>query len=195
MWKTIEIVPSSIRDDPQVQAACGAIDAELVQIADEFLQGSPKANPSICFWPDVEQQVEPLLDVLSWEMHVDVWQNIAGAPLTTEKKIELINQSIDWHRHKGTKYAVDQMLKTVFGVAMVTEWYEYGGDPYYFRIVTEEHTYTEAELGQILDAVYAVKNVRSWLDSFDKSRLHKQFLYQAIVVRQFILTKIPMGEE
>jgi P2-related tail formation protein len=91
MWKTIEIVPSSIRNDPQVQAACGAIDQELAQIYD--------CIPSILFWPFVEDQVPPLLDMLAWEMHVDIWQGWEG-DLDNETKIQLINQSIDFHRHK-----------------------------------------------------------------------------------------------
>lgn len=190
MWKTIEIVPSSIANDPQVIAACEAIDAELAQIYTEFLPQT--GAPSILFWPYVDQQVPPLLDVLMWEMHVDVWQNIEGEPLTIEKKRELINESIDWHRHKGTRYAVDQMLKLVFEQGRVTEWYEYGGRPYYFRILFEGDV-TGAQWDRILEAVYAVKNVRSWLDSFVTSKLWRQQLYHAIATTQKIDTKIKLA--
>ena len=77
------------RDDPQVIAACSAIDDEL-----EAIYGCMAAVPGgILFWPFVEQQVPPLLDMLMWEMHVDVWQNIEGDPLTTEKKQELIGKA------------------------------------------------------------------------------------------------------
>src|SRR6267142_3705518 len=120
MWRTIEIVPSSIRGDPQVVAACEAIDKELQAIYAGFLPET--ATPSILFWPFVDQQVPPLLDELFWEMHVDIWQNIEGEPLTVDKKRELINESIDWHRHKGTRWIVNEMLSTVFQQGRVTEW-------------------------------------------------------------------------
>ena len=119
MWRTIDIVPSSIANDPQVQAACDAIDAEL-----QAIYGCMSEVPGgILFWPFVDQQVPPMLDVLAWEMHVDVWQGWEG-DLSVEQKRDLINQSIDWHRHKGTRYAVDQMLRTVFQEGAVTEWYQ-----------------------------------------------------------------------
>jgi phage tail P2-like protein len=153
------------------------------------------AGPSILFWPFVNDQIPPLLDVLSWEMHVDHWQNIEGAPLTTEKKRELINESIDWHQHKGTRYAVDQMLRTIFQQGRVMEWYEYAGRPYYFRIMVEEDITDADQLGRVLDAVYAVKNVRSWLDTpaFLRVRLYKQTLYHWINTRQHMTTKIAMS--
>jgi phage tail P2-like protein len=188
MWRTIEIVPSSIRDDPQVIAACEAIDQELAAMYD--CMGSVPGG--ILFWPFVEQQVPPLLDILMWEMHVDIWQNIEGDPLTTEKKQELISQSIDWHQHKGTKWVVNEMLKTVFAQGRVTEWYEYGGRPFFFRIVTEDEVVDPTKLKNVLDAIYAVKNVRSWLDGFIRSRRQQQTLWHGIAVTQHVTTKIKM---
>src|SRR6267142_202305 len=181
-WKTIEIVPSSIANDPQVIAACGAIDKEL-----ESIYG---CIPSILFWPFVDEQVPPLLDQLFWEMHVDIWQNIEGDPLTIEKKQELINESIDWHRHKGTKWAVNEMLKTVFQQGRVTEWYEYGGQEFKFRIVTEDDIVDPDKLFRVIEAIYAVKNVRSWLDDFIRVRRQQQTLYHWIVVTQQVTTKV-----
>jgi phage tail P2-like protein len=186
MWRTLDIVPSSIRGDPQVIAACGAIDKELEQIY--------SCIPSILFWPFVDEQVPPLLDVLAWEMHVDVWAGWEG-DLDIETKRELINKSIDWHRHKGTRYAVDQMLQTVFKQGAVTEWYEYGGRPFYFRIAFEGDI-TGVQFNQVLEAVYAVKNVRSWLDTpaFITTRLHRQQLWHGIAVTQQITTRIKLSK-
>jgi phage tail P2-like protein len=197
MWRTIDIVPSSIREDPQVQAACEAIDAELQQIYTEFLPESAASTgqPSICFWPFVMQQVPPLLDVLAWEMHVDVWAGWEGT-LDLETKRRLIEESIHWHQHKGTRYAVDQMLATVFKQGVVTEWYEYGGRPYYFRIITEDEIVDPDQLLAVIDGIYAVKNVRSWLDEpgFIRSRRQQQTLYHTVVIREKLTTRIRMAE-
>jgi phage tail P2-like protein len=168
MFKTIDIVPSSIANDPQVRAACEAIDKEF-----ESIYG---CIPSILFWPYINQQVPPLLDVLAWEMHVDVWQGWEG-DLSIEKKRQLIEESIEWHRHKGTKWAVQHMLDTVFDGGKVTEWYEYGGRPYFFRIITEQDIVDPKAMINVINAIYAVKNARSWLDGFIRTRLYQQILY------------------
>lgn len=187
MWKTIDIVPSSISNDPQVIAACGAIDKELASMYS--CMGSVPGG--ILFWPFVDEQVPPMLDILAWEMHVDFWAGWSGE-LSNEKKRELINASIDWHRHMGTRYAVDQMLRVVFERGHVTEWYEYGGAPYFFRILFEG-TVTPEEWEQVKKAVYAVKNVRSWLDEPLEARVYKQQLYHAIITLQKVTTKIQMN--
>jgi hypothetical protein len=88
---------------------------------------------------------------------------------------------------------VDQILKTVFNQGTVTEWYEYGGRPYFFRITFEEDV-TGTQWNRVLEAVYAMKNVRSWLDSpgFLKARQQKQQLWHGIATTQHVTTKIKM---
>jgi phage tail P2-like protein len=184
MWKTIEIVPSSIRDDPQIQAACEAIDAELEQIYSDFLPetADPEgAGPSILFWPFTDAQVPPLLDVLALEFHVDIWQGWEGN-LSIEKKRQLLNESIDWHQHKGTKYVVERMLNQVFTNAYVLEWYQYGGDPYYFKIVVEEPITDQTKLNRVIEAIYAVKNLRSWMEDFSVSSTMTAQMYVTIII-------------
>jgi len=156
--KTIELVPSSIRSDPQVIAACEAIDIELEEIYSDI--------PEVAFWTRLDQVVPPLLDVLSWEYHVDLYEMLLdGRELTNDEKRKLIDLSIIWHQKKGTKWIVEQVLKTAWPTASVTEWYQYGGQPYYFRIVVDEDIAGSPELYQrVVRAIMAVKNVRSWLD-------------------------------
>lgn len=184
MFNTIDIVPDSIKNDPQVIAACGAIDKELSEIYDEI--------PSICFWPFVNQQVPPLLDVLAWEMHVDVWQGWEG-DLSIEKKRQLINDSIDWHQHKGTKWAVEQMLATVFTKGYVIEWYQYGGNPYFFQIVTEDPVSDPGQIATVINAIYAVKNERSWLDGFIRLKNTALNMYLGIAVITYVDKSVPVS--
>jgi phage tail P2-like protein len=185
MFKTIDIVPSSLRDDPQVQAMCVALDEELKEVYN--------CIPSICFIPFIKQLEPPLLDILGWQFHVDVW---AGWDVTldNETKRELILQSIQWHAKKGTKWAVEQVLQTVFKTGRVTEWYEYGGRPYFFRITTDEDIVDITKMLRVLDAVYALKNERSWLDEFIRTRVQGQLLFVGMVVTHQITTRIRMAK-
>jgi phage tail P2-like protein len=186
MWRTLNIVPESIRSDPQVIAACEAIDNELTFLYEDM--------PDICFWPFVEKQVPPLLDVLAWEMHVDHWQGWEGN-LSNEKKVELINKSIDWHQHKGTKYAVEQMVQTIFTQGYVTEWFEYGGNPFFFKIILKQQVVDAEQLRTLLESVMAVKNVRSWIEAIELTtgRIPQQ-LFIIIVAGINVTVKIPVSE-
>jgi phage tail P2-like protein len=185
MFKTVDIVPSSLRVDPQIQAMCAAIDIELEQIYKEI--------PPICFIPFIKDLEPPLLDILGWQFHVDVW---AGwdPTLDNETKRELILQSIQWHAKKGTKWAVNEVLKTVFKSGRVTEWYEYGGKPFFFRITTDEDVVDITKMLRVLNAVYALKNERSWLDEFIRTRTQGQLLFTGIVVTHQTTTRIRMAK-
>jgi phage tail P2-like protein len=182
MNKTVAIAPSSITSDPQVQSASQAIDDELLAIY-ECMASVPGG---ILFWPFTDQLEPPMLDVIAWEMHVDVWAGWDG-DLSVEQKRELINKSIDWHQHLGTKYAVEQMLKTVFRTGYVSEWYEYGGRPYYFRVTIEEPLVDQARLDRCIAGIMAVKNVRSWMEEIvAPSDTSSAFMYVAVIITQIL---------
>ncbi len=40
------------------------------------------------------------------------------------------------HTFRGTPYAVEQVIQTYFGDGEVSEWFEYGGQPGMFKVVT-----------------------------------------------------------
>jgi phage tail P2-like protein len=191
MNKTIEIAPSSISGDPQVQAAAEAIDDELLAIYDCMSQ----VPGGILFWPFADVQDETMTDVLAFELHVDVWQGWDG-DLSLEQKRDLINKSIDWHQHLGTKYAVEQMLRTVFRTGYVTEWYEYGGTPYHFRVTIAEPIVDQARLDRCIAGIMAVKNVRSWMEEIvTPSDTSSAFMYVAVIITQILENmSIPVSE-
>jgi phage tail P2-like protein len=180
MNRTTDIAPSSITGDPQVQAAGEAIDDELLAIY-ECMAAVPGG---ILFWPFTDQLESPMLDVIAWEMHVDVWAGWDG-DLNTAQKRELINKSIDWHQHLGTKYAVEQMLKTVFRTGYVQEWFSYSGNPYFFRVIINEPIGSPERLKRVYDGIIAVKNVRSWWeDLIVPDQVSRAQMYVTIIVGQ-----------
>lgn len=100
-----------------------------------------------------------LADELAWQFHVDYYDKTADI----ETKKRLVKQSIKIHRAKGTPQAVLDLLQTAFpSDAVLLEWFDYGGEPYHFKIVTSEFEgYDSAEF---LKALESVKNARSYLD-------------------------------
>jgi Phage tail protein (Tail_P2_I) len=180
MNRTLDIAPSSITVDPQVQSACEAIDPELLAIY-ECMAAVPGG---ILFWPFADMQDEIMTDVIAWEMHVDVWAGWDG-DLSLEEKRTLINESIHWHQKLGTKWIVERMLRTVFRTGYIQEWYEYGGRPYYFRVIIDEPIGTPERLQRVYDAIIAVKNVRSWWEDITvPTEVSRAQMYVTIIVGQ-----------
>ena len=131
----LELCAPSISYDRQVQAACQAIDNQLVEIIDDTPQVLIEAliarslphPPSITdtplppLPPSLEQD-ELLTDILAWQYHVDFYDK--NRPLAFRK--QLVANAIQWHMRKGTVALVEEVLNTYFpGVATLQEWYEY----------------------------------------------------------------------
>ena len=54
--------------------------------------------------------------------------------LSETEKRSLIKSSIKMHRYKGTKYAIEEIFKTLNIVGNVEEWFNYGGKPIFFKL-------------------------------------------------------------
>lgn len=106
------------------------------------------------------------LAVLPWvaalHFSVDVW--VDAWP--EAKKRAVAAASLEIHRHKGTRWALEQALALLDRPAQVVEWFEAApaGAPYTFRVVVAAgDTLTRAEIELTAAAIAAAKNLRSWL--------------------------------
>jgi phage tail P2-like protein len=148
----IDLVPSSIRNDPQVQAATAAINTELQKVT--------AAIPMVLLMSRIDELAEDVIDLLAWQFHVDFYE--PGITLTQKRK--LVKTAINEHRRKGTPYAVEQVVKAILDEGIVQEWWEYGGEPYYFRVVKINGQMPDAAIyARLKKAIDTVKNTRSWL--------------------------------
>lgn len=115
-----------------------------------------------------------LLDELAWQFHVDYYDATANFNV----KRNLVKRSIQVHRKKGTPQAVIDLLDTAFPsgtTTVLTEWWEYNGEPYHFKITTSSLAGVQMEA--FLKALNSVKNARSYLDGV---YLFKDILFGAI---------------
>lgn len=152
----LDILPNSILTDPQITSAAKALDAEL--------QSVTRAVVETLHLPRLDVLPETVVDLLAWQWHVDYYEPI-GMDLDTKRR--LVRESIAWHRMKGTPAAIEAVATAAFDKTTVREWYEYGGKPYYFKIVTEDVTTDKDTLNRLRRAVDSVKNVRSWLEEIE----------------------------
>ncbi len=147
------IIPESLLAFKEVVDICKALNLSIADVTGNIYHDAIIANFDI--------MSEEVIDLLGWQWHADYYDSSASL----DTKRALVKQSLDWHRHKGTQYAVDSILKTIAPKYHSESWQEYGGKPYYFRIVETDADKVDYSDKEMIAAVNSVKNVRSWLDS------------------------------
>lgn len=150
-----QLMPPSIVNDEVVAALCDAFQIELDQIVAEII--------NILFLPRVDQLSGDILEHLAWGLNIDADEGWLLATDDTKKR-DLIKNAVAIQRNKGTKYAVKKALEVVGLTGTISEWFEYGGDPYWFKIIIDgTQVYTPEQLDLLDRFIIKNKNVRSWV--------------------------------
>lgn len=105
-----------------------------------------------------------ILPWLAWALSVDDWSD--DWPDIIKRNI--IKASISVHKKKGTIGALRAALEAFnYQNIKVAEWFEYGGEPYYFRVFFDvsQPGFDIAILPQIQKLINNTKNARSHLES------------------------------
>ncbi|HED5389959.1 TPA: phage tail protein I [Campylobacter jejuni] len=89
--------------------------------------------------------------------------------LETKEARKLISKALILDRYNGTAFAIKEALSAVFPTAVVKEWFEYAGEPYFFRVKvsTSEISFDERTLGVLDRLIKDFKNVRSVLEAIE----------------------------
>ena len=163
-YKVVEHLPSSIDAEPIISLA-QVTDVELGKINTDLL----------LIYPAIDSLNEQLIDYLAVQMHVDEYDDTENLDV----KRQQVKQSFLLHRLKGTKYAVQKAVSTVYQSAKVEEWPEYSGEPYHFRVTGITAPMNETKtINKLVRLINAYKNTRSWLDYVQFNRLYRQtFLF------------------
>lgn len=151
--KMADILPPNLMNDADIRAIAAAIDEEMQLLINDIKQ--------CLHLPRLDELPEEVVDLLAWQWHVDFYEST----LPIAKKRELVRKSIAWHRRKGTPGVVQEVVSAVLSNGVVSEWFEYGGDPYHFKVETDEIVTDQTVYDRLIKLVMAVKNVRSWLES------------------------------
>lgn len=144
---------------------------------------------SLTLYPNIEELPEELLDILAHDFNVAWWDR----SLSQEAKRRTIRES--WHIRKrmGTKYAVELALAAAFGSGEVTEWFEYGGDPYHFRIRMVNLANVWEQYDTFLNVLETVKRKSAALDSFSTLKAVEMKLYCGMAMTQGRKTELGMS--
>jgi len=164
--KLSDIMPDRIKT-PEILALFAALDPELQEITD--------AIDEVLIMTRIAELPEYIVDLLAWQLHVDFYDPLE---MSLDQKRALVKNSLIWHRYKGTKYVLEEMIRTLFlDDFKIEEWFEYGGKPYFFRLVTADNLTDMDIYNDLIRAIYELKNERSWLEGIRMSKETKGTIY------------------
>lgn len=161
----LDLLPPSIRSDPAMAAAAAALDVQL--------QETTSMITALDIFGRAAEWTEAETDELAWQYNPPYYD--AGLPL--DQKRTLVKNAIPFHRHKSTPKAVEDLIAILFGEGVVEEWWQYGGDPYHFRVLTNNPDVTNERAEEFISAVDAVKRLSAVLDSVTISQTEELPLY------------------
>jgi len=163
-----EILPPSLAKDENIKALTEALDKQLTKIEEQIL--------NVLILPRIDHINDPeILDLLAWQFHIEGYD----LAQSLEEKRNLIKRAIQLHRYKGTPYAIKEVLKALNLEGQVKEWFEYGGEPYHFKVelgITNREITPELR-DKLIKLIEEYKNARSHLEEIILYYLSKGEVY------------------
>lgn len=148
----LSLQPQFLREDPVTIALCKAFQPVFSQLGE--------AIKAVLLYTNIDNLPGDVLDELAWGMNV-TWYNTQD---TLPARRETIKRALSVFARMGTAGAIKDAVAANFGDSVVEEWWEYGAEPGYFRIIVEDPSATAERAADFVRTVNAVKNVSSWLD-------------------------------
>ncbi len=119
---------------------------------------------------DIDKVSADVLPHLAEQYHITGNEGWIQAD-TEEKKRTLIKNAIRFHRLRGTKYSIIKALESVGYFAELSEWFEYNGKPFFFKVelCLDEKGIDKNIRNSLIDLILSYKNVRSHLEGLNSS--------------------------
>ncbi len=153
----LRTLPDVLKSDESM----AALAVSVAQVLSERLSEIQR----LTIYSRIDELPEELLDILAYDFKVDWWDG----DYTLKEKRKTLKDSWRVHRMLGTKAAVETAISAIYQNTQVSEWFEYNGEPYHFKLLIDA-TYENvdpAKHQRVLDRVEYYKNLRSVLDEVE----------------------------
>lgn len=148
-----DILPDILKYRPDVQAVSYAIRMQIARIYD--------LSQRCRMLAEIDVIGEDVLDLLAVELQSIYYDT--GLPI--DKKRDIIKSTLKWHWYGGTKASVEDYIRAIFGGGSVTEWYEYGGSPYTFKVDAED-TGSPISIGRVIETIFKIKRPDTTFETY-----------------------------
>lgn len=163
-------LPDVLKNDADMMA--------LAAIIAETLSNRINEIEDVAIYSRIDNLPENLLDILAHDFKVDWWDG----NYTIEEKRATLKKSWRVHKTLGTKSAVETAISAIYPDTVVSEWFEYGGAPYHFRLLVDA-TYESIDAEKhkrVIERVEFYKNLRSVLDGIEYFANGKSNIYVGV---------------
>lgn len=143
-----------------------------VQFGDDILPEDIKT-----LWRPQEAPAR-FLPFMAWGVHSDFWRDT----LSEQAKRDLIAMAFEWHRLEGTFAAIRMICDAVFGKTQVLPWYDYGGEPYGFKVITAGVMSGPEDWAALQEAIWFAQALRDSLDGIEVHRALDLKVYYGIAL-------------
>lgn len=147
-------LPPALKGDTSTEA--------LAEATAEVLAGRVAEIDRLRIVSNIDNLEEALLAILARDFKVDWWD----PSYTIDEKRRTIKDSWRVHKTLGTKAAVETAIRAIYPLTTVEEWFEYGGEPYHFRLnidITSDSGDKERQR-RVLERLNFYKSLRSHSD-------------------------------
>lgn len=149
----LRLLPQFMRNDSAVKGLATGINSIIPELAESLKKLST--------WDQIDNLSDAELDSLAWELNI-LWYDTSA---NIETKRDVIKNSDLVYQHLGTKFAVENVIKSYFGDGRVQEWFEYDGQPGHFRVTSSNPSLSDERITEFLNLVSKVKRASAKLDS------------------------------
>ncbi len=145
--------PSATPQEHAIEEATSGIDRLPVPVRDTW-------NPDTC--------PVHLLPWLAWALSVDHWDS----QWDEDVKRDVIRRSIQVHRKKGTRMAVESALRALGVNITMDEWFETGGEPHTFTVTALANASAVRADGEAMVDSALYDKIRRGVDATKPARSH-----------------------
>lgn len=153
----LKLLPNFMRGDET--------NAALSRAMDDLLAEPARRARILRRWDQIDNMNHAQLDEMAWEFNIDWWDST----FSLETKRAVVKTCYRIHEKRGTKWAVEELIRSAFGMGEVTPWFEYGGQPFWFKIRTNA-TLTQDGMAYFLSMIDKVKSARDHVEMIEVTR-------------------------
>lgn len=114
-------------------------------------------------YADVMKCTHAVLDMLAFELQIPKYKD--SYSLDTKRRM-VLNGLVYWLR-MGTAGALEDLCSDIFLNAVMTEWFDYDGEPGHFRITTNNRRITDNDVREFHKVINTVKRLSAHLDAVE----------------------------
>ena len=147
-----DIMPYNLASQPEVQAIAYALGKQISSLC--AYADSARLYAAITTIP------EPALDALALELRTPAYAQ--HYKLTVKRT--LVQGALTFYMKMGTPYAINKIIEAIFQTGHISEWFEYGGEPFHFKAHTTNSSITQDDVEEFTQVLSTVKRLSAWLD-------------------------------